>query len=192
MKLNRMLGALVLFITITTFIAFAQEPGDSVPAASTMPADLAPAPIKNEVDTQWAWGEVTSLDGQAKTLSLKYFDYETDQEKELVLAVDEKTAYEDIKSFDEIKIKDTLSIDYAVGPENKNVAKNISLERPDALAAVPQHPALSEEPVRASAQPPAANALQPITQPEAADESSVEVLVSPAPEPIPATQGQTQ
>ena len=188
MKLNRMLGMLVLFITITTFIAFAQEPGESGPTVSTMPADLAQAPIQNEVDTQWAWGEVTSLDSQAKTLSLKYFDYETDQEKELVLAVDEKTAYENIKSFDEIKIKDTLSIDYTAGPENKNVAKNISLERPDALAPAPQHPALSEEPVRASAQPPVPVTAQPITQPEAVDESSVEVLVSPVPEPVPATQ----
>ncbi len=199
MKLNRMLGMLVLFITITTFIAFAQEPGESGPTVSTMPADLAQAPIQNEVDTQWAWGEVTSLDSQAKTLSLKYFDYETDQEKELVLAVDEKTAYENIKSFDEIKIKDTLSIDYTAGPENKNVAKNISLERPDALAPAPQHPALSEEPVRASAQQPVTNASQPIVQPETAVGSSVEVTepvkpvpASPAPEPAPVTQDQTQ
>ena len=206
MKLNRMLGVLVLFITVTAFIAFAQEPGDSGTAASIMPAaDLAQAPMQhpalseepvrasaqNEADTQWAWGEVTSLDSQAKTLSLKYFDYEADQEKELVLTVDEKTAYENIKSFDEIKIKDTLSIDYAAGPENKNIAKNISLERPDALAPAPQQPA--------------ANALQPSApievsvpentsqaQPEATGESSVEVLVSPVPEPVPATHDQTQ
>lgn len=208
MRLNRMLGLFVLFITITTFIAFAQEPEDSGPAASATPADLAPAPTiqhpnlsdslvrasaQNEADTQWAWGEVTNLDNLAKTLTLKYFDYETDQEKELVLAVDEKTAYENIKSFDEIKVKDTLSVDYAAGPENKNVAKNISLERPDALVTAPQ----PEEPLGVSAQQPAADAPQPIAQPETADESSIAVTESPelvpaSPEPVPATQGQTQ
>ncbi len=206
MKLNRMSGMLVLFITVTAFIAFAQEPEDSGPAASTMPAaDLAQATIQNEADTQWAWGEVTSLDSQAKMLTLKYFDYETDQEKELVLTVDEKTVYENIRSFDEIKVKDTLSIDYAAGPENKNIAKNISLEKPDALAPAPQHPALSEEPVRASAQQPAVNVSQPSVieipvpekdasqaHPEAAGGPSAEVTepsqpapASPAPEPEP-------
>ena len=138
MKLNRMLGALVLLITITTFTAFAQEPEVSVaPAVSAMPADLAPVPMQNENNTQWVWGEVTNLDNQAKTLTLKYLDYETDQEKELVLIIDEKTTYENIKSFDEIKVKDTLSVDYATGSEDKNIVKNISLEKPDALPPAP-------------------------------------------------------
>ena len=187
MNFRKILGIFVfiIFIAMATFVAFAEE---SVVAASA----------QNETDTQWAWGEVTSLDSQAKTLSLKYFDYENDQEKELVLTVDEKTAYENIKSFDEIKVKDTLSIDYAAGPENNNVAKNISLERPDALQVVPQQPAANvSQPSVPIEVPVPENASQ--AQPEAAGESSVEVLVSPepapaspAPEPVPATQGQTQ
>jgi hypothetical protein len=189
MNFRKILGIFVfiMFITLATFVAFAEEAVVAAPAQHPNLSDsLVRASAQNEADTQWAWGEVTNLDSQAKTLTLKYFDYETDQEKELVLAVDEKTAYENIKSFDEIKVKDTLSIDYAAGPENKNVAKNISLERPDALAAVPQ--------------PPAPVIAQPITQPEATGGSSAEVIepsaepvpASPAPEPVPATQDQTQ
>jgi len=138
MKLNRILGVLVLLITITVFVAFAEEPEVSSPAVSTMPADSAAAyPADNGNNAQWAWGEVTNLDGQAKTLTLKYLDYETDQEKELILAVDEKTTYDNIKSFDEIKIKDTLSVDYAAGPGDKYIAKNISLETPDTTVSQP-------------------------------------------------------
>ncbi|MCX5711237.1 MAG: hypothetical protein NT060_04710 [Candidatus Omnitrophica bacterium] len=63
-----------------------------------------------------------------KTLTLKYLDYETDQEKDINLSVDEKTAYESVKSLDEIKIKNTLSVDY-VAKDGFNIAKNISLEK---------------------------------------------------------------
>lgn len=138
MKLNSMLGALVLLITVTAFVAFAEEPEVSPPVVSAMPADSAAAyPAENGNNAQWAWGEVTSLDDQAKTLTLKYLDYETDQEKELILAVDEKTTYDNIKSFDEIKVKDTLSVDYAAGPGDKYIAKNISRETPDTLPPAP-------------------------------------------------------
>jgi len=172
MKLKRILGVSVLLITITTFVAFAQEPDVSAPAVSTMPADLAPAPMQNEDNTQWAWGEVTNLDDQDKTLTLKYLDYETDQEKELLLAVDEKTTYENIKSFDEIKVKDTLSVDYTADPGDKYTAKNISLETPDAIPPAPSQPDTNTSQPGASMEMPAPVSAQP--QPGAAAESQAQ------------------
>lgn len=174
MKLSRILGALVLLIAMTAFVAFAQEAGVSAPSTSTMPADLAPVPTQNENNTQWAWGEVTNLDDQAKIITLKYLDYETDQEKELLLAVDEKTTYENIKSFDEIKVKDTLSVDYTAGPGDKYIAKNISLERPDAIPPVPSQPDTNT------------NASQPSTSMETS------APVSTQPQPGAAAESQAQ
>jgi len=144
------LSVFIILILVTTFIAFAEE-------STIVPVALASS------DTQWAWGEVTNLDIQERTLALNYLDYETDQEKELVLAIDDKATFENIKSLDEIKIKDTLSVDYVVGADNKNIAKNISLEKPDIVSTVPaqtteevkplempsvvEQPAISEIPV---------------------------------------------
>ncbi|MDD5692134.1 MAG: hypothetical protein PHP10_03035 [Candidatus Omnitrophica bacterium] len=145
MKLNRISGVLVLLITMTAFAAFAEEPGAGAPVVSIEPN----YPAQNENNAQWAWGEVTNLDGQAKTLTLKYLDYETDQEKELILAVDENTTYDNIKNFDEIKVKDALSVDYAAGPGDKYIAKNISLETPDTT--VPQPAASTEMPASGAA-----------------------------------------
>jgi len=85
---------------------------------------------QNEPETQWIWGEVTNIDPQNKMILVKYLDYETDQEKEINISVDDKTSYENIKSIDELKPKDTVSIDYIVGPDSKNIAKNISVEKP--------------------------------------------------------------
>lgn len=86
---------------------------------------------QNNPDTQWVWGEVSILDTQNKAILVKYFDYETDQEKEININIDDKTTYENIKSMNELKPKDTVSIDYIVSADGKNIAKNISIEKPE-------------------------------------------------------------
>lgn len=82
---------------------------------------------------QWVWGEVVLADAPNKTITVKYLDYETDQEKEMPVLVDDKTVYDNLKSLDEVKPKDTLSIDYIVTPDNKFVARNISKEAAEAV-----------------------------------------------------------
>ncbi|MFA5063641.1 MAG: hypothetical protein WC578_06205 [Candidatus Omnitrophota bacterium] len=82
----------------------------------------------NDSNTQWVWGEVTSVDVSAKTLTLEYLDYETDQEREIILSVDDSTAYDNVKSLEEIRVKDNLSIDYFF-KNGKSLAKSISLEK---------------------------------------------------------------
>ena len=102
--------------------------------------DAMPMQVKSDADAQWIWGEVINADAQNKAVTIKYLDYETDQEKEAVIYADNSTTYENIKSFGEIGPKNTLSIDYAV-VDGKNIAKNISLEKPEASASgVPAQP----------------------------------------------------
>ncbi|MHB8154500.1 MAG: hypothetical protein ACYDFR_00395 [Candidatus Omnitrophota bacterium] len=174
-------GFVIVLISATGRVAFAED-------AAVAPIDQAvitsdQQPTQKETDMQWAWGEVTNLDNQANTVTLKYLDYETDQEKDLVLVVDEKTTFENIKDFNELKLKDTLSIDYTVGANNKNIAKNISFEKPDISSATPdlaQPTAQSEIPVDSSI---AANeVLAPV---ESASAPAVQ-------EPVPAVQDQAQ
>ncbi|MFA5092754.1 MAG: hypothetical protein WC543_02260 [Candidatus Omnitrophota bacterium] len=134
-KFTVLFGFIILIMAMTTFV-FAEEPVVAPVDTTIVNPDLQ-TPVKSTNDAQWAWGEVTNLDPQAKTVTLKYLDYETDQEKDLVLTADENTVFENIKSFDEIKIKDTLSIDYIIAADGKNVAKNINFEQPDAAAVAP-------------------------------------------------------
>lgn len=99
---------------------------------------------KDENQMQWLWGEVISVDSANNALAVKYLDFETDSEKEIIINVDEATAYENLKSLNEIKPGDNVSIDYIVGPQAKNVAKNIILEKPEATAG--PEPVLQEAP----------------------------------------------
>lgn len=126
----------IISLMVITFVAFAQEPAAPPVDSAAVSSGQQVAP-KDTNEIQWVWGEVTNFDSQAKTVTLKYLDYETDQEKELVLAVDDKTTFENIKSLDEIKIKDTLSVDYTAGADGKNVAKNINFEKPDSSTTMP-------------------------------------------------------
>ncbi|MDP2766471.1 MAG: hypothetical protein Q8O41_03335 [Candidatus Methanoperedens sp.] len=197
------LSGFAIGMMATAQIALAEEeavaPTDSVVITSNQQAAS-----QKENDMQWAWGEVTNLDNQAKTITLKHLDYETDQEKELVLVVDEKTVLENIKDFNELKLKDTLSVDYMMGVDNKNIAKNISFEKPDAAssASVPAventqpltPPMSTEQPVVDAAQP-ATPSETPVDSSIAADAAPASIEPAPAPvesEPVPAVQEQAQ
>lgn len=196
------LSGLAIVMMATTQIVFAEEAAVA-PADSTVITSNQQITSQKEGDMQWAWGEVTNLDNQAKTVTLKYLDYETDQEKDLVLVVDEKTTFENIKDFNELKLKDTLSIDYMIGVDNKNIAKNISFEKPDVLSSAPA--AENSEPVTDASQPAvpleasAPDLAQPTTQSEIPVDSSIAANGAPSPAPAPAApesvsavQGQAQ
>lgn len=92
---------------------------------------------KAEPEIQWVWGEVVSTNPINNELLVKYVDYDTDSEKEITIGTDDKTTYENAKSIDEIKVRDSVSIDYAVSVDGKNLALNISLEKPETIEESP-------------------------------------------------------
>lgn len=132
---------IALFITLllTSFgfiLLFAQDSQtQDTPMPSQSPQDTPAATQQQAVTTvaepevEWLWGEVVSLDTNTKEMVVKYLDYETDTEKEINIGIDEKTTYENMKSPDEIKAQDTVSIDYIAAVDGKNIAKNISVEK---------------------------------------------------------------
>ena len=150
LKKTIVLSGFAIVMLVATQIVFAEDaavtPTDPTIITSNQPSTS----VQKETDMQWAWGEVTNLDSQANTVTLKYLDYETDQEKELVLTVDEKTTFENIKGFSDLKLKDTLSIDYLAGADNKNIAKNISFEKPSDSSPVSVSPETAVAPSLAS------------------------------------------
>jgi len=128
-KMSLVLGIMFSFILISTGIVFSEEQAVENPPAQEVPS---------EPETQWIWGDVVSVDAVAKKVLVKYLDYETDTEKEINIAVDDKTTYENVKSVDEIKPQDTLSIDYMISPDGNNIARNISVEKPEGTETLPE------------------------------------------------------
>ena len=113
-----------------------------------------PAETSAEPETLWLWGEVVSVDAATSQIAVKYFDYETDSEKEISIGTDTKTTYENVKSIDELKPADTVSIDYIISASGENVAKNISVERPEGTPEATQEGEASPENLQPEPAPP--------------------------------------
>jgi hypothetical protein len=127
-----MRGSLINVAVILTVVfaantaSFSQQP-NVVPAVEKQPAIN---------DMLWVWGEVVSVNGQEKAIVVKYLDYDTDVEKEMTIAVDDKTKFENVSTITDIKMQDTVSVDYTVS-QDKNLAQVISVEK---LDEVPDEP----------------------------------------------------
>jgi len=125
----------VLILLITAlFISIGVTPGFSEETAVEQGGTVPPQ-LTSGMDVQWLWGEVISIDIERSRLMVKYLDYELDQEKEIAITVDPKTTYENAQSYTQIKPKDTVSVDYIAEASGRNLAKNITVERPEDLEA---------------------------------------------------------
>jgi hypothetical protein len=101
-------------------------------AVESEPALFADGALDSEPEIQWILGKVISLDLNAKSLLIRYSDYDTDEDKDILIDIDQDTSYDNVKSLDQIKAQDSLSVDYIVTAEGKNIARNISLEKIEA------------------------------------------------------------
>lgn len=87
--------------------------------------------VSLEPEVQWIWGEALAVNSNDKTIQVKYVDYDSDTEKEIIITTDAQTIYENVKSLEQIKPQDTISVDYVSGKDGSNLAKNISVEKPE-------------------------------------------------------------
>ncbi|MFA4843286.1 MAG: hypothetical protein WC658_05595 [Candidatus Omnitrophota bacterium] len=147
-------GILVLFVLFAGYPAFCQEQV-SQPQAAVISESAA----AQEQETEFIpAGEVLSVDLQKNEMLVKHLDLDSDQDKETAITVDDKTAYENIKSLAEVKPKDSVTIDYIITAEGKNLAKNITLEPPEDAVPIEE----KEDVAQPEAQPSGTTQAEPI------------------------------
>ena len=79
-----------------------------------------------EEDTiEYSWGIVAKISG--KTINVLEYDYDTDQDVEIVYVVDTEVELKNIDSLRDLQEGDNIEIDFVVKGE-KRIAKVISLE----------------------------------------------------------------
>ncbi|GEM_PF-1848453 len=109
----------------------AAEASEAAEAAEPATQENEPVFDPSASEMQWLWGEVRSVDTQKNEITIEYLDYETDTEKEIKMSVDATAAYENVKSINDIKVDDIISVDYVFSPDGRYIAKNISIEKPE-------------------------------------------------------------
>lgn len=94
-----------------------------------LPAQELSKPVElNPSEIQWVWGEVVSVNGAEKSMTVKYLDYDTDEEKTIIIMITDATTYQEIKGLEGIKAADTVSVEYTSNG-GKNIAKDITVEK---------------------------------------------------------------
>lgn len=85
--------------------------------------------VNEPEDIKWVWGEVAAIDTAGASIKVKFLDYETDSEADAVFSIDKDTVFENIVSLKDVKIGDSVGIDYNIDKDGKNVIKSISVEK---------------------------------------------------------------
>jgi len=80
---------------------------------------------EEENTTEYSWGIVTKISG--KIINVLEYDYDTDEDVEVVYAVDPEVELKNIDSLQDLQKGDNIEIDFVVKGE-KRIAKVISLE----------------------------------------------------------------
>jgi hypothetical protein len=172
MKKNASISILAILLAVPfSTLSFAQEnPTSQQPAAVQEKAAVTPAvparpDVAKPVPTEWLYGEINSVDIPAKSLTLTYLDYDTDIEKQVIVYVDAKTIFENVKSLEEIKPQDMVSVDYIIGTDGKSHAVTVSVEKPEnvedlnAEGAAPNEPKQQMKPAVENPAAPAAESI---------------------------------
>lgn len=148
MKNNKLVYALtaVILMTMIAMPAFAQgdkQPAAEQPQAVAQPATtdtaaaaspsatIPPAPATGEnvsVKELSIYGEVQSVNASANSLTVQYYDYDSDEEKTIEITADANTKIENAAALGNINKSDWVDVTYTVA-DGKNLAKSIMVEK---------------------------------------------------------------
>lgn len=125
--------SLRFYIIISVIMAVAAVPAfsqDAAPAPkdtkAAVPAPAAPAePQAKEIAI---YGEVQAVNAVANTLSVQYYDYDSDSEKTAEVSVGADVKMENAKAIGDVKKGDWVDVTYVVSG-GKNIAKSVAVEK---------------------------------------------------------------
>jgi len=107
------------------------QPANIQQEAATLAANETPAQPK-ELSV---YGEVQSVNAAANSISVQYYDYDSDQEKTAEIAVNKDTKIENVTGIEKINKGDWVDVVYSV-KDSKNVATSIVVEKEEPEAPV--------------------------------------------------------
>ena len=82
------------------------------------------------------YGEVQSVNAAANTVSVQYYDYDSDSEKIAEIAVGKDAKMENAKAVSDIKKGDWVDVTYTV-VDGHNMASMVSVEKEEPAAGLP-------------------------------------------------------
>lgn len=119
------------FLMAVSFIAAASVVPVFSQESTGAEQETASQPVREEAQAakdMSVYGEVQAVNPAANTISVQYYDYDSDQEKTADVVADKDTKIENAASLDKIAKGDWVDVTYAV-KDSKNIAKSIIVEK---------------------------------------------------------------
>lgn len=90
------------------------------------------------------YGEIQSVNAASNSMSIQYYDYESDEEKTIDVIINPETKMENANTLNDIKTGDWADVTCALSGEG-NIAKSVALEKEEEEAADVKTEETSEE-----------------------------------------------
>lgn len=127
----------IAMIGLAAVSAFAQE--QQVPAQAAAPEEVSAGPAQSQEIS--IYGEVKNANMAANSITIQYYDYDSDEEKSIDVTADAATKMENANEIVDIKPGNWADVVYSV-KDGKNLAKSIMVEKEEEA---PLEPAKIEE-----------------------------------------------
>jgi len=121
----------------TAAITPSQEGASTAPAAALKEAPVQPKELA-------IYGEIQSVNATSNSISIQYYDYESDEEKTVDVIINPETKMENANSLNDIKAGDWADVTYALSG-GKNIAKSVAVEKEEEESAGVKTEEISEE-----------------------------------------------
>lgn len=103
----------------------------AVTATPALSQENAPAPEKEEAAEAKElsiYGEVQAVNAASNSITVQYYDYDSDEEKNIDITLGADAKIENAKGINDIKKADWVDVTYEVSA-GKNMAKTVSVEK---------------------------------------------------------------
>jgi len=144
MKRFSMICSLVVMMVLFVGIVYSQEketmPAEG-PAVTAAAGPAAEAPAVKEISI---YGEVQGVNAPANSMTVQYYDYDSDEEKTIEITTNKDTKIENASGMDRINKGDWVDVTYAVS-EGKNLAKSVIVEKEETAEPMPMPPNVSAD-----------------------------------------------
>lgn len=138
MRYGKVFAIMTVVCVVACAAAYAQDSTESVeaipgPGDAVAAAEAARAVISQPKD-QSIYGEVRAVDVAANSMTVQYYDYDTDEEKSIVLSLGADARIENASGLGSIRKGDWADITY-LEQNGKNMAKSIIVEKEEEIPA---------------------------------------------------------
>ena len=134
----------ILILGLFAVQGYCQENTNPTQPATEAVTAAAPAATTVQPQEISIYGEVKAVNPATNSMTVQYYDYDSDEEKSIEITADSNTKMENAAAINDVKQGNWADVIYTM-TDGKNIAKSIIVEKEDVPAEMPKPEAMPQE-----------------------------------------------